>query len=210
MYRILNTCCCPACTRRSSFTDRAVEPPLLVPGDSIMATPNGLEVAILIDPTPQQRQKIQEEEERQKKQARTEGSGQKGSDQKGSDQKGSDQKDTASQRPPASQAKRVHIQKIEVGRDYGLETEVTYGLEGWEYVVTNPGDQVEEGALVIPQKAPDIAGEGGSQRRGPSDKHPSGIGAPSMAAPTQGAPQQGGGQGGGQSGGQSGSKGGGH
>jgi multidrug efflux pump subunit AcrA (membrane-fusion protein) len=44
------------------FTDRLIDPPLLVPGDSIMAMPDGLEVAVLTDPTPQQRQKLQQEE----------------------------------------------------------------------------------------------------------------------------------------------------
>ena len=50
-------------------------------------------------------------------------------------------------------AKSVHIQKIEVGRDYGQEIEVTSGLEGWEYVIVNPGDGVEEGAVVQPAAA---------------------------------------------------------
>lgn len=181
----------PGMYAQIQFTEKLAEPPLLVPGDSIMATPDGLEVAILIDPTPRQRQKLEQEQKAQAKQKQAENAS---------------RKNAAPPPPPVSQAKRVHIQKVEVGRDYGLETEVTYGLEGWEYVVTNPGDAVEEGALVVPQAAPSIAGESGSERQGPSQRHPSGIGAPSMAAPTQGAPQQGGGQGGGQSsGGQGGS-----
>jgi multidrug efflux pump subunit AcrA (membrane-fusion protein) len=166
----------PGMYAQIQFTDRIFEPPLLVPGDSIMATPDGLEVAVLVDPTPQQRQKLQQEQEKEQEQQRQ-------------------TKENKSGQLDATRVKRVHIQKIEVGRDYGLETEVTSGLEGWEYVVTNPGDAVEENALVIPQAAPAIAGEGGSQRRSQSDRHPSGIGAPSMAAPTQGAPQQGGGKG---------------
>ena len=52
-----------------------------------------------------------------------------------------------------AQAKSVHIQKIEVGRDYGQEIEVTSGLEGWEYVIVNPSDGVEEGAVVQPAAA---------------------------------------------------------
>lgn len=174
----------PGMYAQIQFTDRLVEPPLLVPGDSIMATADGLEVGILLDPTPEQRQKLQEREQQAKKDRA----------------KDSSQKEAQGGQPQADQVKRVHIQKIEVGRDYGLQTEVTGGLEGWEYVVTNPGDAVEENALVIPQAAPAIAGEGGSQRRSPSDTHPSGIGAPSMAAPTQGAPQQDSKQGGGSKG----------
>lgn len=49
-----------------------------------------------------------------------------------------------------SNARRVHLQPIQVGRDYGQEVEVVSGLQGWEYVVTNPGDQIEEGAVVLP------------------------------------------------------------
>jgi multidrug efflux pump subunit AcrA (membrane-fusion protein) len=58
-------------------------------------------------------------------------------------------------------AKSVHIQKIEVGRDYGQEIEVTSGLEGWEYVIVNPGDGVEEGAVVQPAAAPRGPATGG-------------------------------------------------
>jgi multidrug efflux pump subunit AcrA (membrane-fusion protein) len=49
-----------------------------------------------------------------------------------------------------SNARRVHLQPIQVGRDYGQEVEVISGLQGWEYVVVNPGDQIEEGAVVLP------------------------------------------------------------
>ena len=180
----------PGMYAQIQFTDKLVEPPLLVPGDSIMATANGLEVGILLDPTPQQRQKLQEQEQQAKKDRTKESS----------------KKEAQAGQPESEQAKRIHIQKIEVGRDYGLETEVTAGLEGWEYVVTNPGDAVEENALVIPQAAPPIAGAGGAQRRSQSDQRPSGIGAPSMAAPTQGAPQQTGGHGGKRDGNQGGSE----
>jgi len=47
-------------------------------------------------------------------------------------------------------AKRVHLQIVEAGRDYGANTEITSGLEGWEYVIVNPGDAVQEGAVVKP------------------------------------------------------------
>ncbi|MGH9612000.1 MAG: efflux RND transporter periplasmic adaptor subunit [Bryobacteraceae bacterium] len=47
-------------------------------------------------------------------------------------------------------AKRVHLQIVEAGRDYGADTEITTGLEGWEYVIVNPGDAVQEGAVVKP------------------------------------------------------------
>jgi hypothetical protein len=37
-----------------------------------------------------------------------------------------------------------------VGRDNGEQIEATSGLQGWEYVVINPGDEVQEGAVVLP------------------------------------------------------------
>jgi multidrug efflux pump subunit AcrA (membrane-fusion protein) len=47
-------------------------------------------------------------------------------------------------------AKRVHLQLIQVGRDYGTEIEVLGGLNGTELIVKNPGDEIEEGILVQP------------------------------------------------------------
>lgn len=51
-------------------------------------------------------------------------------------------------------AKRIHIQKVEVGRDYGTETEIMSGLQGSEYVTVNPSDAIREGALIVPTGAP--------------------------------------------------------
>lgn len=42
----------------------------------------------------------------------------------------------------------VHVQKIEVGRDYGKEIEVLGGLQGDESIITNPSDALHEGARV--------------------------------------------------------------
>jgi multidrug efflux pump subunit AcrA (membrane-fusion protein) len=131
------------------FADRRPNPPLLVPGDAVMAMPNGLEVAVLEDLAPQERRRL------------------------------------------GQQARRIHIQTVQVGRDYGPTIEITSGLQGWEYVVTNPGDAVQEGAVVVPQSGPPVAGENTEQRRGESAEQPTSIGSPSMAAPTQ-APEKGG------------------
>lgn len=76
-------------------------PPLLVPGDTLIAGAQGLRVAVLSD-APEQ------------------GRG----------------------------AKKVQIQPVQIGRDYGMETEVLSGLSGNELVVVNPGDDVQEGAFV--------------------------------------------------------------
>jgi RND family efflux transporter MFP subunit len=47
----------------------------------------------------------------------------------------------------------VHLQKIEVGRDYGDRLEVVNGLREGETVVQNPGDVVREGMKVDPVPA---------------------------------------------------------
>lgn len=45
---------------------------------------------------------------------------------------------------------RVHLQKIEVGRDYGDKLEVIGGLTSGEMIIPNPGDVVREGLQVQP------------------------------------------------------------
>lgn len=47
-----------------------------------------------------------------------------------------------------SKAKRIHLQPVQLGRDYGPQTEIASGLAGGETVVVNPGDVVREGNLV--------------------------------------------------------------
>jgi hypothetical protein len=42
-----------------------------------------------------------------------------------------------------------------IGRDYGTQVEITAGLQGWEYIIVNPGDEVREGVLVTPRAAPE-------------------------------------------------------
>jgi multidrug efflux pump subunit AcrA (membrane-fusion protein) len=90
------------------------------------------------------------------------------------------------------QARRIHTQTVQVGRDYGTAIDITYGLRAGDHIVTNPGDMVREDAIVIPQAAPRIAGEGVPQTRTENALHPGGIGSPSMIAPTGGQPKKGG------------------
>jgi RND family efflux transporter MFP subunit len=45
---------------------------------------------------------------------------------------------------------RVHLQKIEVGRDFGDRLEVTGGLREGDMVIANPGDTIREGLEVQP------------------------------------------------------------
>jgi multidrug efflux pump subunit AcrA (membrane-fusion protein) len=55
---------------------------------------------------------------------------------------------------------RVHLQKIDVGRDYGDHMEVAGGLSDGDMVIANPGDTVREGLEVQPVPIP----EKGSQK----------------------------------------------
>jgi RND family efflux transporter MFP subunit len=45
----------------------------------------------------------------------------------------------------------VHLQKIEVGRDYGDRLEVVNGLEEGQSIIQNPGDVAQEGLRVSPE-----------------------------------------------------------
>lgn len=80
------------------FRNHRDNPPLLVPGDSLLASNSGVQVAVL------------------------------------------------GEAPDGS--KKIHLQPLTIGRDFGAETEVISGLQGDEIVVVNPGDEVREGALV--------------------------------------------------------------
>ena len=97
------------------LTRTSSQPPLLVPGDSIITNSQGLQVAVLQDLSPEQN----------------------------GSQSG------AGNTYPAG-VKRIHLTKVQVGRDNGEQIEVNSGLQGWEYVVVNPGDVVQEGTIVQP------------------------------------------------------------
>jgi multidrug efflux pump subunit AcrA (membrane-fusion protein) len=107
------------------FRSHRDAPPLLVPGDTLIAANSGMQVAVLED---------------------------------------------------AGDAKKIHMQPVRIGRDFGTETEVLSGLKGTEAIVVNPGDEVREGALV---KA-----EGTAQRT-----NSQGTDSQNTAAP-KGAPKQ--------------------
>jgi hypothetical protein len=49
--------------------------------------------------------------------------------------------------------RRVHFQKVDPGRDYGIELEILSGLKGNEEVAVDPGDAVKEGVIVQPAAA---------------------------------------------------------
>jgi len=48
----------------------------------------------------------------------------------------------------------VHLQKIDVGRDYGDRLEVVSGLQEGDSIVPNPGENVREGVKVVPVPVP--------------------------------------------------------
>ena len=163
----------PGMFTQVQFSDTRTSPPLLVPGDGIITTPNGMYIAVLAMPAQQDRERIQREQE-QSKQA---------------EQSKKQEGQTQQQPQDLNQIRRIHLVKVQVGRDYGPEIEIVSGLSGSEYVVVNPGDMVQEGALVMPKAAPPVAGESDSQRKAPSEQKPAAIQSPSMKAPTL-APQQ--------------------
>jgi multidrug efflux pump subunit AcrA (membrane-fusion protein) len=151
------------------FTDTRPSPPLLVPGDAIITVPDGLYVAALAMPTQQDRERIE-------------------SQQKAKQQSGKQAGKNQQQSQDPNQIRRIQLVRVQVGRDYGPVIEIVSGLKGPEYIVVNPGDMVQEGALVMPKAAPPVAGENANQQPAPSQQEPTAIQSPSMAAPTQ-APQ---------------------
>jgi RND family efflux transporter MFP subunit len=50
--------------------------------------------------------------------------------------------------------RHVHYRNVQLGRDYGNETEVMAGLEPSEFVVVHPGDDLAEGIEIEPVDLP--------------------------------------------------------
>jgi RND family efflux transporter MFP subunit len=94
----------PGMYAQIKFKNHRLTPPLLVPGDAIIAGPAGPRVAIL--------------------------------------------EDVAGKPANGNTSKRIHLQPVQPGRDFGAQTEIIAGLSGGETVVVNPGDVVREGNLV--------------------------------------------------------------
>jgi hypothetical protein len=57
--------------------------------------------------------------------------------------------------------KIVHLTRVQSGKDFGAELEILGGLNGGELVVSNPGDEVREGAIVKPYAPAGAAGGSG-------------------------------------------------
>jgi multidrug efflux pump subunit AcrA (membrane-fusion protein) len=163
----------PGMYAQVQFSDRRSSPPLLVPGDSVVATADGLQVAVIQDLTPEDRQQLQERLQPKKKES--------GKDAEQQRQKTEQE---------IQQARKIAIRNVQVGRDYGTETEVTAGLQPGEIVVVNPGDEIRAGAIIVPKQAPPIQGQGGQQNQMEMQGQAGGIGSPSMAAPTLSSQQK--------------------
>ena len=123
-------------------------PPLLIPGETLVVRADGAQVAIL--------QPLDDDDRR-----------------------------ALADPADAKCARRVHLQPIAIGRDYGTEIEVARGLSGKEFLVVNPGDQTEEGAIVLPKLRDDAssgaAGQGGGKAQGGKGGAASGAGGKSGA-----------------------------
>ena len=50
--------------------------------------------------------------------------------------------------------RRVHYRNVQLGRDFGTETEVVAGLEPDEVVIVHPGDDLRDGIEIEPIDLP--------------------------------------------------------
>ena len=48
----------------------------------------------------------------------------------------------------------MHYRTVQLGRDFGMETEVLAGIDPGETVVVNPSDDLPEGTVVEPVAGP--------------------------------------------------------
>ena len=93
----------PGMYAQIQFSSARANPPLLIPGASVISRADGTSVAFLRLPD-----------------------GQHGD------------------------ARQVHLQKVALGRDYGVDTEILSGLQAGDTIASNPNDDVVEGAYVQP------------------------------------------------------------
>lgn len=126
------------------FRNHRDTPPLLIPGDALIVSSAGLQIATLVDAPDQNR--------------------------------------------GDAKTKKIHLDPVQVGRDYGAETEILTGARDGQLVVVNPGDEVREGALVHY----DLSGgaRGTNAQGNPNSGSSGGIGAETPAQQRQGAAKQ--------------------
>ena len=110
------------------FTTARSNPPLLVPGETIITRSGGTSVAMLSELTDEDKQRLADPAD-------------------------------------AQCARKVHLQPVVVGRDYGTEVEIAKGLRGGEFVLLNPGDASTEGAMLLPQLHAEAEGKGSDPKK---------------------------------------------
>jgi hypothetical protein len=54
---------------------------------------------------------------------------------------------------------KVHLQKIKLGRDFGVSSDVIEGLKGGEKLVLNPSDSLSEGQMLVTVVADEVKPE---------------------------------------------------
>jgi multidrug efflux pump subunit AcrA (membrane-fusion protein) len=114
------------------------DPPLLVPGDSLIVQSTGTQLAV-VERTNETAPVAQSPNQDAK------------------------QKDGKNQKPQDKPVYIVHLRKVEIGRDYGTQIEILTGLNDGQLVITNPTDDVREGAKVHIQASKENPSGAGSQ-----------------------------------------------
>ena len=112
------------------FASERSNPPLLVPGETVIARASGTSVATLVPLNDDDRQKLADQDDRRC-------------------------------------ARKIHLQPVVVGRDYGTDVEIASGLRSQDMIVLNPGDTVRENAVMLPElqkKQGDDAGGSGNDK----------------------------------------------
>jgi multidrug efflux pump subunit AcrA (membrane-fusion protein) len=61
---------------------------------------------------------------------------------------------------------RIRFTQVQVGRDYGLQVEISNGLRPGDLVVVSPSDEIREGVEVkpVPFKSPDSSPPSAAKR----------------------------------------------
>ena len=162
----------PGMYAQVQLSDLRPSPPLMVPGDSVIASSEGLRVAVLVDLTAEDRRKIEERFNSLRKEPRK-----------------ATEDEKRREAEQIEQARKISLRAVQVGRDYGTLTEITAGLKAGETIVVNPGDNTREGAFILPKQEPDTAGQN-AQPPVEMQGQAGGIGSPGMAAPTLGSQQK--------------------
>jgi RND family efflux transporter MFP subunit len=67
---------------------------------------------------------------------------------------------------------KIHLQNIELGRDFGTTIEVTSGLKGDDRIVANPGEQLGEGVTVTAEAPKNEGGQAGKDAKSGGNGEP--------------------------------------